>query len=173
MDKMYKKRRYLLPYQTKIKIGKFINGTLAAIMLLTLLFPAGFAQAAETGTHTIRGNAAERCAAPDRNTGSDGSIFLPFILNLFNGLRVQTGEFASESASLINPTSHGTDQALLNAHHSWSPRQVSRQLAYEVGKSYVYLYDFTPRNRKISGAHIPTEQKRPKGSLCDSIAMST
>ncbi|MEM9775461.1 MAG: hypothetical protein AAF902_12845 [Chloroflexota bacterium] len=131
---MFKRNRLRIAYHHKVKMTKGIHLLLVTTLLLSIFFPAaGQAHAAEAN-HTMHQE--NQCKAPDRTTGGQTTIFLPYIGSFVQSAKAYVmGEDVEAIQSVESP---------INSYDIKFLSQVAaaRSLNYEVGKTYVYLYDY-------------------------------
>ncbi|MFK7803012.1 MAG: hypothetical protein AB8G95_15375, partial [Anaerolineae bacterium] len=133
---MFKKNGIGVSYHTRVWMGKCVNVLLACAILAGMLFPAAQAQAA-SGSHAATA-AIGRCEAPNRSGAT--TIFLPFIGNLLQNARSGiVWQGADIETDIAKPAENINE---LNDIEFWQAQLLERSLNYEVGKTYVYLYDY-------------------------------
>lgn len=151
---MFRKKRVRIAYHTKARLSKSINMLLVITMLGGMIFPiAGQAYAADANLAMSQN---EQCVAPDRAEGGLSMIFLPLIGNIFQSAKAfmvgeQVGDVVAVGTPEVDP---------LNDIDFWNEKLATRTLNYEVGKTYVYLYDFTLESQNFGRTAQGTETAR-------------
>ncbi len=137
-----------MAYHTKVRLSKSINSLLVLVLLAGMMFPAvGPTHAADT-SHTM--NQTGLCVAPDRKDDGMSRVFLPFIGNLVQNVKVWV---KADALSILQKPAI----APINDIEYWDQAIAARSLDYEVGKTYVYLYDYNLEVKNLGRTRDGTE----------------